>query len=306
MNMNATISDQASIPPATAEREALRTSLFDRVSSFLAALAILLVATVGILFLLWLLSPSDAENVSPIPPRVTRGVQTKSESDADFLIPESNEVVDLETPSLQESITSVTDVASTVMASEMQTVAGESAISDGARKSEGDDRTAGPPGEPTDVVPRYKRWQLQFEAKDRATYAAQLDHFQIELGMVAGKSQAVPGDTQVLRNVSAAVPELVTGVGDGQPRLFFAWSGPSPLEQFDRQLFQAAGASSRGKTMVKYIGRPLEDDLARIELEYARSNGRDSVEQIAKTVFTSTVVPGGYQFVVTSQRYRRP
>jgi hypothetical protein len=40
-------------------------------------------------------------------------------------------------------------------------------------------------------------------------------------------------------------------------------------------------------------------------MQYANSKGYQSVIQLAKTVFESKAVAGGFEFEVTSQRYRK-
>jgi hypothetical protein len=92
------------------------------------------------------------------------------------------------------------------------------------------------------------------------------------------------------------------------------WSRPSPLIQFDRQLLRRAGAQlgsvsgasgpGQKREILKFIPPPLENQLAKIELEYAMARGR-SVNSIANTVFLSRSGGDGYQFVVSGQRYRK-
>ena len=51
--------------------------------------------------------------------------------------------------------------------------------------------------------------------------------------------------------------------------------------------------------------KPLEDQLAKVEMEYAQARGHGSVMEIAKTIFESRPVSeNNYQFVVIEQRYR--
>ena len=75
--------------------------------------------------------------------------------------------------------------------------------------------------------------------------------------------------------------------------------------QFDRQLLQQAGVQLPNRQMLKFIPTDLENELARLELDYARERGHQSVTEIAKTVFESKGSGDGYAFEVISQRYRK-
>ena len=57
--------------------------------------------------------------------------------------------------------------------------------------------------------------------------------------------------------------------------------------------------------MLKFIPKDLENQLAVIELDYAKSKGHQSVTEIAKTVFENNPDGNGYKFEVISQRYRK-
>ena len=91
-----------------------------------------------------------------------------------------------------------------------------------------------------------------------------------------------------------------------EKRLYFMWNSPSPLMQYDRQLLQQAGVPLPNRQMLKFIPPPLENELAVLELEYARERGHQSVTEIAKTIFESKGSGDGYAFEVIDQRYRIP
>ena len=82
-------------------------------------------------------------------------------------------------------------------------------------------------------------------------------------------------------------------------------SSPSPLQRHDLQLLTQAGIRIDGRIQVKFISKDLEDQLAVIEMEHAKTNGRADVSEIVKTVFASTQHGESYEFEVVDQRYRR-
>ncbi len=170
-----------------AEREKLRISRFDIVTSFFMALILFIGAFVTMLFIIWLTSrfsfaPSDRLNrssrIRPDGARIAEGFER------DFEPPGAEEVEELMEPTLQDTIEAVTDAVSSVAASLVTTDTAATATTSGT--GAGDSRPPGPEGEGEDIIPRFERWQLEFTAKGIKPYAQQLDFHKIELGVVGG------------------------------------------------------------------------------------------------------------------------
>ncbi len=282
-------------------RGELRKSKFDSVSSLLLALLLIIGLAVGMLFMVWW----DRRVYNPAKPMVLlvenpagRGENAEG-FERDFEPPGAEEVEALQEPTMQDTITAVTDAVSSVAAA-LDSVNATSATTTGTGK--GDSRPPGPEGEGEDVIPRFERWQLEFAAKNIGGYAQQLDFYKIELAALGG--------TQVQGVDYAAslsgTPKVRRGPSDTEKRLYFMWTKPSPLEKFDRQLLQKAGVPLTGREMVKFIDAELENVLANIELDYAKKNGHQSITELAKTVFESQSKNNSFEFVVVEQRYRKP
>lgn len=94
-------------------------------------------------------------------------------------------------------------------------------------------------------------------------------------------------------------------LGDEETRMYFVFTGPTPLQRYDSQLVSQAGIRVGGRMQVKFISNDLEDQLALIELEHAMANDHGDVSEIAKTIFGSVSLGEKYEFQVISQRYRR-
>jgi hypothetical protein len=283
-------------------REQLRKSKFDSVSSLLLALLLIIGIAVGMLFMVWW----DSRVYVPVKTLellienpAGRGDNAEG-FERDFEPPGAEEVEALAEPTMQDTITAVTDAVSTVAATLDSVNSNASATTTGTGK--GDSRPPGPEGEGDDLVPRFERWQLTFAAKNVSDYAQQLDYYKIELGAIGGSQ------VQGLDYASnlAGTPKIRRGPSDTEKRLYFMWTTPSPLEKFDRQLLQKAGIPLTGRQMLKFIEPDLENLLANVEKEYATKNGHPTVGEIAKTVFESQSKSGGYEFVVVEQRYRKP
>ena len=300
------VSDQeqadARVHQRAAEREKLRTSRFDLVTSFLMALILFmgtLTLMVVIIFLTtrWSFPPRAIEPIIENP--AGRGENPEG-FERDFEPPGAEEVEELMEPTLQDTIEAVTDAVSSVAATLVTTDTTATATTAGT--GAGDSRPPGPPGEGEDIIPRFERWQLNFTARDIGLYAKQLDFYKIELGAIGGSIQGV----DVANNLSGSPKKYRVVKTEDEKRLYFMWNSPSPLMQFDRQLLGKAGIPLPNRQMLKFIPTQLENELAQIEKTYWESKGYTSVTQIAKTVFESKADGRGYKFEVTSQRYRKP
>jgi len=272
---------------------ALRTSWFDRVSSLLTAVMIFLGVLTAVLAFCWLLSGEREEIVHKNPP-LTWGSPKLESLGNEFLQPQAAELVELQETDLRESLLAVTDAVSRVSGA----VETGQADPTGQSESGGEARIAGDSAEAGDV-PRHQRWQLDFEASSTDSYAKQLDHFGIELGLIGGSIAGV----DYLSGLSTG-PTVRRGDSGAEKRLYFMWSRENPLIWFDRQLFERAGLVVGQREILKFIPPELEKQLAAIELEYAMARGRSS-HSVAKTVFFSEAAGGGYRLVVRQQRYRK-
>lgn len=281
------------------EREALRTSKFDAVSSLFLALVLFLGAFVFMLFIAWLTMrmPVRVKPIEPIIENAAGRADNAEGFERDFEPPGAEEVEELTEPTLQDTIEAVTDAVSSVAASLDTMNTNASASTAGSGK--GDSRPPGPEGEGEDIVPRFERWQLNFTAKNLKGYSQQLDFYQIELGAIGG-TQGV----DYASNLSTSPKSRHDDDSQAEKRLYFMWTTNSPLKNYDIQLLGQAGITTGGRQIIKFIPKDLENILAHTELEYAASKGHPSVTEIAKTIFQSVPSGSGYVFEVTEQRYR--
>jgi hypothetical protein len=154
-----------------------------------------------------------------------------------------------------------------------------------------------------DIVPRYKRWELKFLARDKKSYGLQLDFHKIELGAYGGTDPIV----DYVSNV-ASHPSRRVGPPNADKRLYFLSASEGVLKQYDKQFLENAGIPLAGRTPIKFISRATEELLAREESKYYLENRSSElrVAEIAKTVFESRPNPDGhgFEFVVVEQRYR--
>ena len=279
-----------------AEREKFRISRFDAVTSLFMALILFIGVFVALLFIVWITSRWEfaPRAIAPLIENAAGRADNAEGLERDFEPPSAEEIEELLEPTLDEQINAITDAVSSVAA----TVATAQAATD----SKGDSRPPGPEGEGEDIVPRFERWQLNFSAHSITEYATQLDYYKIELGAIGGNIQGVDVATNLSSGPSS---RRIVNTAD-EKRLYFMWTSPSPLMQFDRTLLRQANVSLQGnRQMLKFIPTQLENQLAQTELEYAKANGHASVVEIAKTIFESRATSEGFRFEVVSQRYRK-
>lgn len=282
-----------------------QTQKVDTVASFLMALLIIVGGLVLVLFIYWVTTTFTFER----PPAgiLTENIAGRGDHAAGFERdidpPGSEEAEVLSEPTLEKSLEAVSDVASTVAAS-IDSVSSDSDVSATGKNGKGDSRPPGPLGEGDDIVPRFERWELKFQAKGLKPYADQLDFFKIELACVGGNIASVDyasGFSGSPKKRSGTVEEE-----NKKQRLFFMWRTDGPLRQYDTQLLGQAGVRTQGRLIIKYIPKDLENTMALAEKAYWESKGKKSVKEIAKTIFESRPTSSGFEFVVIEQYYRTP
>lgn len=286
--------------PSRDGSSSMRTSWFDAVTSFLMAVLLMLTSMVGVLFLLWVLLPEDELVLTEPVTEITRvSVGGSATVDSPFDVPTKQETVDFRTTDLETSVQSLVSAAEQMAVDEptLKTVDPAGDDGSGTIGRNGPDQSG---DADADIIPRFKRWQIDWKANDLNEYARQLDHFGIELGVVGGTRPGVDLVNEFASNPRARYLER----SDDEKRLYFLWTRPSPLQRFEERLLMQAGVSTRDRQILKLIPEELEMQLATLELRHAVSKGHDSVDQIARTVFECVSKGSGYEFRVVSQRYR--
>lgn len=282
------------------QREKLRISKFDLVTSLFLSLILFIGTFVLMLLIVWMLGGKP--KMKPLKPLIENAAGRGDNAEGferDFEPPGAEEVEDLMEPTLADTIEAVTDAVSTVAATLDSMNTNATASTQGTGK--GDSRPPGPEGEGDDIIPRFERWELRFTANNLRAYATQLDFYQIELGAVGGQIQGVDIANNLVGN-----PKSRRTPSKDEKRLYFMWKTASPLMQYDQQLLKQAGVELPGRQLLKFVPPDLENVLAHTELDYATSKGHPSVKEIAKTIFESQPADDGYAFVVVEQRYRKP
>ncbi len=280
------------------ERAKFRTSRFDATVSFLFALLVIVGSGAMILLVMWLTRKTEVVGRLFPPVELVSGGGELLDGLTDFEPPGAIEAEALNESTLEDAIRAVTGAVTNVAASlDQRQWDNVLSLADPSSMST-DTRRPGPSDDDVNIIPRFERWQLEFSAKGLQDYAKQLDHFGFELGMVGAQ-------VDYAFDLSPSPKRRIRLPGAEEKRIYFVFTSPSPLQRYDWQLLTQAGIRIDGRIQVKFISKDLEDLLAIIELEHAKTNGRAGVSEIIKTIFASTQQGESYAFEVVDQRYRR-
>lgn len=261
----------------------LQPTRFDRAASLLISMLILTGSSVAVLVVLWLAKPP--EFAKPIPPIGSGG------EGRDMVLPG---LEDLDEPNRSE----LSQVAHTETITKLskfltpEAVAVASTIRIAGTGDVSDTRPIGPP-QPPDLVPRWERWEIRYEASNLRGYARQLDFFEIELGAV-GRMPLVDYASHFTNDS----PMTRSAPGSEEKRLYMTWRG-GRLQEMDRALLERAGVEVAGRVLLQFFPQATEDTLARIELDHTE-DGR--VDKLRKTIFGVRPKNDGYEFFIIEQR----
>ncbi|MDG2383592.1 MAG: hypothetical protein P8N76_18110 [Pirellulaceae bacterium] len=268
----------------------LKVSAYDRVSSMLVALLLMVGALVVVLFIIWL---TTRVFYLPSAPEVflveeEPGTQNPEGTARDINEPGIEELTDLIEPDITETLAAVTDAVSSVAAS-LDAVDGVMAT---RGKGAGDNRKRGG----GDIIPRWQRWEIRFQSTTLDAYAKQLEFFKIELGALGGGRAGVDYaqfDRGGLKKRSVA--------GDAKDeRLYFIWRG-GRLKQQDITLLQQAGVTTAGRVVCQFYPKDIENQLAVLEKQQM---GSRALRDVKRTVFGVRPAGRGFEFYVIEIDYR--
>jgi hypothetical protein len=283
------------------DESSMRTNKVEQVSSLLISIAVMLALAVGALFLLFLLSMNwtRPQEMTLEVERIAGRGENAAGTERDFDPPSVDEVEQLTEPALEQTMQMVNDAIAAIAS--MDTIMASDAIT-GDRNGKGDSRPPGPEGEGVDGVHRGERWELKFTARDRKAYAGQLDAFGIELAAIGGGITSIDYATNLAKS-----PKGRSGTRDQEKRLFFTYVTNNALMQYDKALLQAANVNIKERTVLKFIPKETEDQLAMAEkVYYIDKRSKDfRISDIAKTIFECKASKSGkFEWVVIDQRYR--
>lgn len=279
---------------------------YERVSSFLISIVMAMILTTVILGALWAATwESDdgglatmelvelAGGVADGQPDETLKVESPEEEIEDpALTEEDTEETEIE--EVFENVVELSENAAEQVEQQFETQA-ENSGKVGSKAGTGSRPLGAGPGE--GGIPRHQRWFIRFaEGGSLNVYAKQLDHFGIELGALFPAQKRLV----YIKEFSAKPVRREVKTGANEQRLYMNWQSGS-LRKSDHKLFQKAGIDSRQALVLHFYPTKIENQLAKLELDYRKRN----VKSIRRTIFTVRSSGRGYRFVVTRQTYIR-
>lgn len=284
-----------------ADSSRLCISRYDRVSSLLISLLILIGLLVFILFIAWLTSkifvtqaavPVELSDYSGDDGPVGGG-QTPEPPN-----PEEIREMEVEEPVITETLTTITSVVQKQIPMLDDPMIAHKKISGegfghGEGRGRGDGKGDGSGGSS-------RGWEVRFDkGATLDVYARQLDWFKIELGVLLSD-----GKLAYAKNFSKPRPDVryVSNPSEKEKRTYLVWR-KGGLQQADHELLAKAGINAGKRIILKFLPPKLEQRLVILERARAASKGRDPKE-IRRTRFGVRSAGNGYAFFVLSQSYK--
>lgn len=275
-----------SAPSGDGSPDLLKVSAYDRVSSMIVALLVMVGSIVAMLGVVWWTSQLLTRPASQEVFLVEEEGEETNEQDAREVQEPGLEDLALVEPDVQETLAAVTDAVSSISAS-LDAI--ETAVS--TRGQGGEGRKAG-----SGVIPRWQRWEVRFLSTTLESYAKQLEFFGIELaamgGGKAGVDYAAFDKGRIVRRQSSE--------GDEDKRLYFVWQG-GRFQQQDRTLLAQAGINTQGRITCQFFPPQLENTLAVLE---QKQLGGKPLKQVKRTVFAVRPQGSGFEFYVVEIQSR--
>lgn len=281
-------------PPNPTERRRyqLQVSSYDRASSLLLSLLVIVGAAVlGLLIVFFarqfrntqIAIPVKALNPGERTPEAAMGLKEDIEP------PGLEEAPELEQPNLQDTLNALANAVSTKQAI-LSDEAIDSPFEASKGKGLGDARQAG--NGSGDAI-REPRREMRFEPSSIEEYARFLDAYGIEIA-VCGSDQNI----YYASKLSQAAPATRSAPWNKEQRYSMRAAGP-PLAPLDLRLARKAGISDKGPLILTYY--PPETWGILMKLEQDASGGK-SMEFLQFTAFRVTAESGRFTFSVEEQR----
>ena len=292
--MSTAASNRNDVTASGGRRYRLEVNSFDRVSSLLVSLLVLVGTTVTVLVIVFLFrtfSP-DLEQSIITPISKPRGEPLKGLED-EIEPPGLEEAPTDLPPQLQETLKELTNAitSKTAMLSNESFVADTVAGHGSGPGNKNYDGTGGEGGN----APEH---ELRYEPRSDADYAAMIDSFGGELAVLDLRQNKV----FYASKLTQAKPITREGSPGDEKRFMFRATGP-PLLPIEIRLARKAGIMRAGSILVVFYPEEVAQDLYAKEQARMREFGKTELEEVDRTVFRVEKKGRGYEFKVEEQTY---
>lgn len=271
-----------------------RVSRCEVVSAMITALVILLGITSSLMVAIWFGNfdwNKPLQNVVEVL-ALAVGEQEPLGEAKEVAEPGEKEFPEIETPQLVDSIEALTDVASTIAASDREI----DGLADKTKRGNGPSSKVGSgPSGASDVLETWERWSIRYTTASKEAYAQQLDSFKIEIAAI---SRTTP-EIQYLSGMSETLRHRL-GKRSADQRVFFIYD-QGVLRQWDMEFMQQAKVDMKNKLLVQFY--PDEVQARLLELEREKLGAR-RLKAVYRTIFGVRQSGSGHEFYVIDQIYR--
>ncbi|MAT71473.1 MAG: hypothetical protein CMJ58_18345 [Planctomycetaceae bacterium] len=281
--------------PTRQPRYALRVNAFDRTSTLLIALLMMVGTGVAALSIVFFsnkfgdtIQAIEFVPVEATSPNANQGIAEEPEP------PGVQDAPELSEPQLQDTLDALD--ALSLNEAMLSDEAIDAATEAGKGEGLGDARQAGPGGDGVvERVPRWERWKIRFEPTSQAAFAAWLDQYGIRVGVI-GRDNKLHMAWDFTRGIKTETAESID---------YNAWGrtvpADGPMPELTLQLARKAGVSQFGRYNLLFFPFEVEALLYTIEKQANKFDG--DANKIRETVFTVVESRGQYQFQVIDQKY---
>ncbi len=274
----------------------LQVSAYERVTSWIVSLLVLVGMCAVILLILWISGRIFATQVAvPVMMQELGTGEGGLAGGMEIDQPPAEELgftSDIEEPLLEKTLATVAEAIAERLAELEDPLRSESEVA-GRGGSTG-------PGDATGVGVgtgggRRRHWEVRFpEGNTLESYARALDFFKIELGVLLPDNRVL-----YVYNLSKPKPDTRVGPADQEKRYYLTWRRGSLIEA-DRELLRRAGVDPGDRLILKFLPPEVEAQLA--EMERARAGPR--YDRVRTTYFAVVPQGGGFRFMVVDQVLR--
>ena len=273
-------------------------SAFDVLNSALISSILLIGFLVTVLFLIWLTTAFDFSGKKPvklIEIQEPAGDEKPEGYQDDIMEPGVEEFPEVETPQLKDALEAVTDAVSSVKANL------EKRDGDAAEMGKGSgfgSRTGGEGNGNANILPEWKRWRINYEAKNVSDYAQQLDGLNVTVGAISAENP----DIMVVSSLSSRPTASASDRKKMARTLRFTHKKPR-LRRWDQKLCKDAGVDMSGRVTCQFYPSSTRQMLRVAEATYLQSTDKQ-LEDVRRTIFKVVKSGGGYDFTVTDMLFK--
>ncbi|WP_425399118.1 hypothetical protein [Aeoliella sp.] len=284
-------------PSAVGRRYRLEVNAFDRVSSLLVSLLVLIGTTVAVMLIVFLFRRFSPETEQPMLQRIPkmRGEPPKGYEE-DIEPPGLEDAPTDVPPQLQDTLKELTNAITSKTAMLSNEVFQSDAAQSGYGTGKGHKDYDGTGGEGGNMPLQ----ELRFDPADDADYARMIDHFGGELAVLDRRNNKV----YYAKNLAQAKPTVREGTPEAENKAQrYRLLAGGVLSEIELRLARKAGIMKAGAIILVFYPEETANKFFVAEEKMMFKNGVKELEAVDRTVFRITKEGRDYEISVEDQKY---